>query len=80
MRKTALAGLGFYVPDKVVTNDDLAQLIDTSDEWIQQRTGIRERHYVGDGVGASDLAREAATRALTDAGVTPADIDLIIYA
>jgi 3-oxoacyl-[acyl-carrier-protein] synthase-3 len=64
----------------VVTNDDLGKLMETSDEWIVQRTGIKERHYVDDGVGASDLALEAARKALDRAGLAPTDIDLILFA
>jgi len=61
MTRTAILGLGHYVPSKVVTNDDLAKLFDTSDEWIQQRTGIKERRYIEDsGTGPSDLAVPAA--------------------
>lgn len=80
MPRAYIAGLGFHVPDRVVTNADLMQWMDTSDEWIQQRTGIRERRWVEEGVGASDLACEAAKKALADAGREPGEIDAIVYA
>jgi 3-oxoacyl-[acyl-carrier-protein] synthase-3 len=83
MQRTAFLGTGHYVPDKVVTNHDLSQLMDTSDEWIQQRSGIRERRYVDferAPMGASDLGARAAQRALEDAGVSKDEIDLIVYA
>ena len=73
-------GTGSYLPDKVVTNDDLARSVDTSDEWIRTRTGIRSRHVAAEGELASDLALPAAQRALHAARVQPADIDLIIVA
>ena len=73
-------GTGSYLPEKVVTNDDLARTVDTSDEWIRTRTGIRSRHFAAEGELASDLALPAAQRALQAAGVQPADIDLIIVA
>ena len=73
-------GTGSYLPEKVVTNDDLARTVDTSDEWIRTRTGIRSRHVAAEGELASDLALPAAQRALDAAGVNPADIDLIIVA
>ena len=75
-----IVGTGSYLPDKVVTNDDLARTIDTSDEWIRTRSGIRSRHVAAEGQLASDLALPAAQRALQAAGVNPADIDLIIVA
>ncbi len=80
MYRSKIVGTGFYVPPRVVTNHDLEKLMNTSDEWIQQRTGIKERHYVEDGVGASDLAYEAAKRALKSAGMKPEDIDFIVFA
>ena len=80
MIRTVIQGVGYYVPPKVVTNDDLAQQMSTSDEWIVQRTGIKERRYIEDGVGASDLALEAAKQALARAGLEPKDLDLIILA
>ena len=70
MTRTAILGLGHYVPSKVVTNDDLAQMFDTSDEWIQQRTGIKERHYIEEsGIGASDLAVHAVQMACERAAI-----------
>jgi 3-oxoacyl-[acyl-carrier-protein] synthase-3 len=80
MIRTVIQGAGFYVPPKIVTNDDLAQQMSTTDEWIVQRTGIKERRYVNDGVGASDLALEAAKQALAQAGLAATDIDLILFA
>ena len=80
MIRSAIVGIGSYVPPKVVTNDDLAQLMTTSDEWIQTRTGIRERRFAEEGVKCSDLAVEACRKALEDARMAPADIDFIIFA
>ncbi len=80
MIRTVIEGVGHYVPPKVVTNDDLAKLMSTSDEWIVQRTGIKQRHYIEDGVGASDLGVEAAKMAMERAGCTAKDIDLIVFA
>jgi len=82
MLRTTILGTGHYVPDRVVTNDDLAKVMATSDEWIQQRTGIKTRHWVDfakEPMGSSDLGTRAAQRALADAHLTPADIDCIIY-
>ena len=75
-----IIGTGSYLPEKVVTNDDLARTVNTSDEWIRTRTGIRSRHVAAEGQLASDLALPAAQRALQSAGVDAADIDLIIVA
>ena len=69
MRGSRISGMGHYVPDRVVTNDDLAKFIDTSNEWIIQRTGIEERRWVEGDVGASDLAFEAAKDAIEEAGM-----------
>ncbi len=82
MKRTVIKSTGRYVPPRVVTNDDLAKWMDTSDEWIRQRTGIEQRHWIPEegGVGSSDLALEATKIALDRAGWTPADIDLIIFA
>ncbi len=80
MIRSRITGLGFHVPERVVTNHDLSQLMDTSDEWIVERTGIRERHFAGPDTGSSDLGIEAARRALADAGRTAADVDFVIFA
>jgi len=78
---STILGIGHYVPSKVVTNDDLAKLMTTSDEWIVQRTGIKERRYIEhSGIGASDLAVPATKMALEHAGLTEKDIDAIIFA
>jgi len=73
-----IAGTGSYLPEKVLTNDDLSKFVDTSDEWITARTGIRERHVAAEGETTSDLAYHASVRALEAAGVLPQDIDLIV--
>ena len=78
LRRVKIAGLSTYVPPKVLTNDDLEKLVDTSNEWILQRTGIRERHIVEPGVATSDLAKEAAIGAMRQAGVTPDQIGFIV--
>ncbi len=79
-RKIKIVGSGFYVPEKVLTNADLEKIVDTSDEWITTRSGIKERHIVSDEQATSDLAIEAAKQALDDAGVSVDEIDLIILA
>jgi 3-oxoacyl-[acyl-carrier-protein] synthase-3 len=76
--RAEIKSLATYVPPRLLTNADLEKLVDTSDEWILQRTGIRERHIVDPGVATSDLAKEASVEAIRRAGLTPADIDLII--
>lgn len=73
-----IAGTGSYLPEKVLTNADLAQFVDTSDEWIASRTGIRERHVAAEGETTGDLAFHAATRALEAAGVEASELDLIV--
>jgi len=75
-----IVGTGAYMPARVVTNDDLARVVDTTDEWIVQRTGIRQRRYVAPGEATLALATHASRGALTDAGVTPQELDLIIVA
>ncbi|MFJ0392239.1 beta-ketoacyl-ACP synthase III [Bordetella bronchiseptica] len=85
MKYAKIAGSGGYLPERVVTNDDLAaelatRQISTSDEWIVERTGIRQRHLAERGVTTSQLATEAARRAMDDAGVQPDEIDMIIVA
>ena len=73
-----IAGTGSHLPAKVVTNDDLAKIVDTSDEWIATRTGIRQRHVVSEGETTSELGYQAALRALESAGVQPSEIELIV--
>ena len=75
-----IAGVGYSVPNTVVTNDDLTKLYDTSDEWIYTRTGIKERRLVSGDETAIDLGIEAAKRALDKSGIKPEDIDLVIAA
>lgn len=75
-----MTGVGSYLPERIVTNTDLSQWVETSDEWIKQRTGIEQRHMVADGELTSDLAYEAAKQALEKAGVSAADIDVIVVA
>jgi 3-oxoacyl-[acyl-carrier-protein] synthase-3 len=76
--RAAIKSLATYVPPRLLTNADLEKLVETSNDWIMQRTGIRERHVVDPGVATSDLAKEAALKAIERAGLTPHDIDLII--
>jgi 3-oxoacyl-[acyl-carrier-protein] synthase III len=78
MRPVRVAGLGTYVPPRLLTNADLEKLVDTSDEWIRQRTGIIERHIVEQGVGTADLAEHAARDAMREAGIGPLDIGFIV--
>jgi 3-oxoacyl-[acyl-carrier-protein] synthase III len=78
--RAKFAGVGHYVPQRVVTNNDLAGLMDTSDEWIMERTGVRERRFVREGEGTSEQATHAAREALKVAGLKPKDLDFIIFA
>ncbi len=78
MIRSQIIGTGHFLPEKVLTNKDLEQFVDTTDEWIVQRTGIQQRHMANDGEGASDLGAPAALRAIASAGLTPEDIDLIL--
>jgi 3-oxoacyl-[acyl-carrier-protein] synthase III len=80
MPRTAFAALGTYTPERVVTNEELTRYMETTDEWISQRTGIRERRWVSPGMGNSDLALEATKRALDAAGWKATDIEAIVYA
>lgn len=80
MLRTRIVGCGSFLPEKVVTNDDLARVLDTSNEWIVERTGIEERHIAADDETTSDLAFEAARAALGSAGVGAGDLDLLILA
>ncbi|MBZ0252099.1 MAG: ketoacyl-ACP synthase III [Candidatus Methylomirabilis sp.] len=75
-----IAGAGRYVPPRVVTNDELAKIIDSSDEWIRQRTGIEERHYVDEGVSGAEMSEYAARMALENAKRNVSDVDCILYA
>jgi 3-oxoacyl-[acyl-carrier-protein] synthase-3 len=79
-RRTIITGTGHYVPPKVVTNFDLEKIMNTSDEWIRQRSGIVERRYAEEGVGSSDLGLEAARQAIRSAGIDPGEIDFVIAA
>ena len=79
-RNAYIAGMGMYVPPKVMTNEDFAKIVDTSDEWITQMTGIKERRHVEADVATSDLATAASKIAMEKAGVTPDEIDMIIVA
>lgn len=78
MTRAQIIGTGSYVPEKVLTNLDLAKLVETSDEWITERTGIKQRHVAADGENTSDMALKASLRALEMAGVKPEALDLII--
>jgi 3-oxoacyl-[acyl-carrier-protein] synthase-3 len=79
-RKVSIIGTGSYVPEKVLTNRDLEEIVDTTDDWIYSRTGMRERRIAADDQAASDLGAAAARRAIEDAGITADEIDLIIVA
>jgi len=79
MLRTTFLSTGFHVPARVVTNDDLAKIMDTSDEWIVQRSGIKTRHWVDKGDTGVGLAREASRKALDKAGLAASDLDCIIY-
>lgn len=78
--RSRITGVGFHVPERVVTNDDLSKMMETSDAWIVERTGIRERRFVEPGVGSTELAETAARRALADAGRQVEDVDFIVFA
>lgn len=78
--RSAVTGVGGFLPEQIVTNEDFTKMVDTSDAWIVERTGIRQRHRVSPGVRTSDLAVEAARIALAAAGKTPADVDMVIVA
>lgn len=80
MRSVGILGIGHYVPEKVLTNFDLEKMVDTSDEWITERTGIKQRHIAAPKEATSDLSLKAAQRALEDAGVSPEELDLVIVA
>src|SRR6516164_8368319 len=79
-RSCRIAGIGTFLPERVVTNQDLSRFLDTSDEWIVQRTGIHERRFTTPGQGTVSMGAEAAKRAVADAGWTLNDIEFIIFA
>ncbi len=78
--RSVVLGTGSYLPARVLTNEDLSKIVDTSDDWIVQRTGIRQRHIAAEGETTADLAEAAARRALDAAGLTADDVDLVILA
>lgn len=78
--RSVIRGTGGYLPERIMTNDEMSQIVDTSDEWIHERTGIRQRHIAADGEMTSDLATRAATAILTNAGIAADDVDLIVLA
>ena len=80
MKFSRIAGTGSYLPEKILSNADLEKMVDTTDEWIFTRTGIRERHIIADDQTTSDMALQAAQNAITSAQVDPQEIDLIILA
>jgi 3-oxoacyl-[acyl-carrier-protein] synthase-3 len=80
MIRSKFVGFGAYLPERIVTNAEMAERVDTSDEWIVERTGIRQRHVAAEGQFTSDLALEAARKALKSAGLTAADVDLVLVA
>ena len=81
MQRSKIAGIGYYVPKNVFTNEDLKKYMDTSDEWIQERTGIKERHYADrTGETTTTMGVEASKIAIERAGITPQDIDFIVFA
>ncbi len=77
-RKSKIMGTSKYIPEKIMTNKDFEKIVETSDEWIVERTGIKERHFAEDGEKCSDLAYKAALLALEDAGTAPEEIDMIL--
>ncbi len=80
MPRTAIMGTGHWVPERVVTNDDLTQFMETSDEWIQERTGIQERRWVEEGTTGADMAARASRIALEDAGIAAEEVDAVVLA
>ena len=78
--RSVIRGVGAYLPKRVITNDDMARLVDTTDEWIKERTGIEQRHIAEEGELTSDLGIAASRQALVRAGIDPIDIDLVVCA
>jgi 3-oxoacyl-[acyl-carrier-protein] synthase-3 len=77
--RAKITALGTYVPPQVITNQDLEKMVETSDQWIVERTGIRERHVLGKGLGVSDIGAEAAKKCLAARGIKPTDVEVIIF-
>ena len=77
-RRAKIGALGTYVPPDVITNQDLEKLVDTNDQWILERTGIRERHVLAKGLGVSDMCAEAAKKCLAARGIEPSEVEAII--
>ena len=81
MKNAYIKNISFHVPDKIITNDDLSKLMDTSDEWIQTRTGIKQRHSVGEKcLGPADLAVKAAEKVIKKSKIDKSDIDFVVFA
>src|SRR3954463_8654023 len=80
MKYSCISGTGSYLPEKILTNSDLEKMVETSDEWIYTRTGIRQRHIAAEGEATSDMALVASRKALAAAGISAQDIDLIVVA
>ena len=80
MKFSRITGTGGYLPERILTNHDLEEMVDTTDEWIQERTGIKQRHIAAEGETTADLGAKAARLAMQMAGKTAEDIDLIIVA
>jgi 3-oxoacyl-[acyl-carrier-protein] synthase-3 len=80
MNNAIIKGMGYYVPDNVVTNEDLSKLMDTNDEWITERTGIKERRWINNDESTSSMALEASKNAIADAGIDKSDVDFIVFA
>ena len=80
VNRSVIRGVGAYLPKRIMTNDDFSRIVDTTDEWITERTGIKQRHIADDGELTSDLGIAAAKQALVRAGIDPVDINLIICA
>src|SRR6195952_1713365 len=78
--RAKISSVGTYVPPRLLTNADLEKMVATNDQWIMERTGIRERHIVDKGVGTSDLAVEAARKCLAARGIAPSEVEVIIVA
>jgi len=78
MYKSKIKGLGYFVPENIITNDDLSKIMDTSDDWIQSRSGIKERRWANDNISTSDLAFEASRQAIKNSNIYPSDVDMII--